>query len=194
MATDLETALITPDQFALMPDEQDYELVNGCLVERKSGNKSSYVASQLAFCLANYVREKNLGWVFGPGAAYRLDPSRPNDVRKPDASFVRFGRFPNEMPADTYDKLAPDLAIESLCPRDLALEFDERIERYLQAGIRLIWVINSDLRTVKVYHRGRPLVGIRNGDELNGEDVVPGFSCKVSEIFAALDHPPSEGN
>jgi Uma2 family endonuclease len=194
MATDFGDVLITPHQFALLPNEQDYELVNGRLVERKMGNKSSFLASELARLLANYVLAKQLGWVLGSDAGYRLDPKRPNHVRKPDASFVRFGRFPNEMPADTYDELAPDLAIESVSPNDTVLELDEKIKEYLDAGVRLIWVINPDLRTVKIYRPGRPITEVCNGDELSGEDVVPGFACKVSNLFAALNPPPSEGN
>jgi Uma2 family endonuclease len=143
--------------------------------------------------LNQFVRQHRLGWVFSSDTGYRLDPARTNHVRKPDASFVRSGRLPNDKPADTYDQLAPDLAIESVSPNDTVLELEEKIEEYLQAGVRLIWVINPDLRTVKIYRPGRPIQEVRSGDELSGEDVVPGFSCQVSDLFAALNSPPPEG-
>lgn len=194
MATDLTSATFTPEQFALLPNEKDYELVGGKLVERPMGNKSSYVSFRLAVLLDRFVSQHRLGWVFHGDAGYRLDPARPNHVRKPDVSFIRIGRLPNEKPADTYDQLAPDLAVESVSPTDTVLELDEKIEEYLKAGVRLVWIINPDLRSVKIFRPGRPILEIRNGDELSGEDVVPGFSCKVSELFAALNSPPSPGN
>src|SRR5438046_2374576 len=112
MATDLATQIITPEQLAAMPNDSDFELVDGQLVERKMGNKSNWVATELARLLGNQVHEQSLGWIFTSEAGYRLNPGRPNTVRKPDVSFVASGRLPDEEPADAYDRLAPDLAAE----------------------------------------------------------------------------------
>lgn len=190
MATDLTTQIITPEQLAAMPNDKDFELVDGHLVERKLGNKSNWIASELARLLGNHVRAMNLGWVFTSEAGYRLDPSRPNHVRKPDVSFIQFGRLPNEEPAETYDYLAPDLAVESISPNDTVLDLEEKIDEYLKAGVRLVWELNPDLKTVKVYRPDGTFALLRSGDELDGENVVRGFRCKVSELFA-LPKPPS---
>jgi Uma2 family endonuclease len=183
MATDLATQTITPEQLAAMPNDKDYELVDGQLVERKMGNKAAWIALELAHYLGTHVRQHRLGWVFGAEAGYRLDPQRPSHVRKPDVSFVCFGRLPNEEPADTYDNLAPDLAVEVVSPNDTVLELDEKIEEYLQAGVRLVWVINPELRMVKVYRPDRTEEILRSGDEIDGESVVPGFRCRLDELF-----------
>jgi Uma2 family endonuclease len=152
-------------------------------VERKMGNKSSWISTQLAMLLSDYVYEHKLGWIFAFEAGYRLNPARPNNVRKPDVSFVRFGRLPNEEPADGYDYLAPDLAIEVTSPGDTVHELDDKVEEYLAAGVRMVWVINSERRTAKVYLPNGVIQTIREDQELTGNDVVPGFRCRLTDIF-----------
>jgi len=183
MATDLATHVITPEQLAAMPNDKDFELVEGQLVERKMGNKSAWIALELAYHLRTFVRQHRLGWIFGAEAGYRLDPDRPAHVGKPDVSFIRFGRLPHERPADTYDNLAPDLAVEVISPNDTVIELEVKIEEYLQAGVRLVWVINPDLRTLAVYRPDRSGCVVRNGEEIDGEDVIPGFRFKLSNLF-----------
>ncbi len=183
MATGFATQIITPDQLAAMPNRKDFELVDGQLVERHMGNKSNWVGTNLAKLLGIYLDKHNLGWIFTSEAGYRLDPNRPNTLRKPDVSFVRFGRLPNEEPADAYDNLAPDWAIEVISPGDTVLELEEKIDEYLSAGVRLVWVINPERKVVKVHVQGRPTEEYRSGDELTGGDVMPGFRCSISSLF-----------
>jgi Uma2 family endonuclease len=192
MATEFATEIVTPDQLAAMPNRKDFELVDGQLVERHMGNKSSWVATRIAMLLGAYIEQHNLGWVFTSEAGYRLNPSRPNTLRKPDVSFVRFGRLPNEQPADAYDNLAPDWAIEVLSPGDKVLELEEKIEEYLNAGVRLVWVVNPLTKVVKVHVQGRPIEEYRSGDELTGGEVMPGFHCAVSSLFT-MPSPRSGG-
>jgi len=130
-----------------MSNDKDFELVDGRLVERNRGNRSDWVATKILRLLGDYVDDQDLGWVFGSEAGYRLDATRPKLVRKPDVSFVRKGRLPNEQPADGYDKLAPDLAIEVISPGDTVQELDEKIDEYLTAGVQLVWVVNPSLQT-----------------------------------------------
>jgi Uma2 family endonuclease len=183
MATGLATRTITPEQLALLPNDKEFELIDGKLVERKMGNKSSWIANQLAMRLAAYVERHRLGWVFVFEAGYRLNPNRPNNVRKPDVSFVCFGRLPNEEPAEGYDYLAPDLAVEVTSPNDTVHELEEKVEEYLAAGVRMVGVINSELRSAKVYLPDGGIQPIREEQELNGGDVVPGFVCRLADIF-----------
>jgi Uma2 family endonuclease len=184
MATDLATPLITPEQLAAMPNDKDFELVDGRLVERKMGNKWNWIATKVAIVLSNFVISARLGWVFTAEAGFRLNPGRPNNVRKPDVSFVRFGRLPDEEPAEGYDYLAPDLVAEVISPGDTVRELEEKIDEYLQAGVRLVWILNPDNETVKVYRPDGTVVILRDGDELTGETVLSGFRCQVSELFA----------
>jgi Uma2 family endonuclease len=183
MATDVLTSRITPEQFAALPNRKDFELVDGQLVERHMGNKASWVAFELAILLREFVRTNKLGWVFCGDTGFRLDASRANTVRKPDVAFVRTGRLQGEEPSDSYDQLAPDLAVESVSPNDTVRELEEKIAEYLDAGVRLFWVIHPELRAVKVFRPDGSIIQLKNGEVLSGEDVIPGFSCKVSDLF-----------
>lgn len=191
MATDLATAVITPEQLAMMPNDKDFELVDGQLVDRKIGNKSNWVATRLARLLGDYVEEHQLGWVFTSEAGYRLDPSRPNNVRKPDVYFVQFGRLPDEEPADAYDYLAPDLAVEVISPGDTVRELDEKLAEYLTAGVREVWVVNPELRTAKIYESDGSITPLRESDDLEGGEIVPGFRCRLGTLMQ-LPKPPAE--
>src|SRR4051812_5426721 len=85
-----------PEDLLALPDADRYELVDGRLVERDMGAKSSYVAGEIDSALRGYCRQKRLGWVFPEGAAYQCFPTSPDMVRKPDVSFVRLGKLADE--------------------------------------------------------------------------------------------------
>lgn len=183
MATDILTSGITPEQFAALTDRKNFELVEGRLVARRMGNKASWVAFRLAMRLHDFVKQHKLGWVFCGDTGFRLDPGRPNTVRKPDVSFVRMGRLPGEEPSDAYDQLAPDLAIESVSPNDTVRELEEKLEEYIDSGVRLIWVIHPELQSIKVYRPDGSITQLKSSEELSGEEVVPGFACKIADLF-----------
>ena len=187
MATELSQELFTPDQLAFMPNGRDYELVDGHLVKLAMGNESNIVAGKLYRRLADFVENNHLGWVFMIEGGFVLSP---RTVRKPDISFVRFGRIPNEHPARGYEQLAPDLAVEVVSPRDIVEELEAKIEEYRVAGVRLMWVVHPAGRTVRIYRPNGQITDLRAADTLSGEDVVPGFSCLVADLFA-FPQPPA---
>lgn len=183
MATSVLPDIITPEQLAALPNSRDYELVDGRLVERNMGNKAAWVATQINCKLANHVQGHQLGWVFTSDNGFRIDPDRPNLVRRPDISFVRFGRFPSEEPSDVYDQLAPDLAVEVVSPGDASIEVEEKVNEYLAAGVRLVWVVQPTVQRIMIYRGDGTLAALRASDELSGEDVIPGFRCSIAELF-----------
>ena len=75
------------------------------------------------------------------------------------------------------------MAIEVVSPRDLAWEVDEKVDEYLRAGIRLVWVVFPDTKTIHVYRSDQEMRRLTESDQLTGEDVLPGFSYDVSELF-----------
>ncbi len=130
-----------------------------------------------------FVDENGLGWVWGPDLGYVCFPDAPGKVRKPDVSFVRKERLPEGLTSDEYLYIAPDLAAEVLSPNELAYDVDRKVREYLNAGVSLIWVINPEERTIRVHRRDRSVSWLHEQDELSGEDVIPGFRCRVSTIF-----------
>lgn len=175
---------ITPDELLAIPNGKWCELVDGRLVELPSGAEAGWIGTTIRCAVGNFVRDHGLGHVFGPTAGYVCFPSDPNMVRKPDGSFIAKGRLPGGVIPKGHIPIAPDLAIEVISPGDSYYEVDSKVHLYREAGIRLIWVINPDNRTVKVYAQGRDFpVELTVGDTLDGGDVLPQFSVPVAQLF-----------
>jgi Uma2 family endonuclease len=195
MSTVANKTEYTAEDLLAMPDADHYELVNGALVERHMGWQSALVVGRLFYFLYRFCEEHLIGWVAqGGDAGYQGFPDSPRTVRKPDVSFVRYGRFPGEQPPQGFANLAPDLAAEVISPNDLYEEVDEKIEEYLRAGVRLVWVISPQNHTVRVYRLDGSSQSLREKDELSGEDVLPGFQCRVADLFPRPPATPQQGN
>ncbi len=179
----------TPEDLLDLPDSKSFELVRGQLVERNMGIESSWIGSQLLLRLVQFCGERRLGWVLQADSGYQCFPHDPRMVRKPDASFVRKGRFPGDVLPKGWARLAPDIAIEVISPNDRAEELDEKLADYLRADVPLVWVIYPESRSVMVYRRDGSISRLLEENELSGEDVVPGFRCKLSEIFPPQRRP-----
>ena len=179
----LKKPTYTPDDLLALPDSSRYELVNGNLVERNVGSRSSLIGGKLHRLLGNYGEEKNLGVTWPGDNTYQCFPHAPTLVRRPDVSFIKEGRLPGGHAAEGHEKVVPDLVAEVLSPNDLAYDIDQRIDDYLRAGVRLLWVVSPLTRTVQVYRLDGSGTRLRETDELTGEDIVPGFHCRVSDLF-----------
>lgn len=165
-------------------DEGVFEFVNGVLLERKMGVLGGVVTSRLCRLLSNHVEEKSLGWVISETALYRCFPDDPDRVRRPDLTFVRSGRFPNDLPPEAgFCEIPPDLAVEVVSPNDTFYEISARVADFLAAGTRLVWVVDPAQRTVAVHDADRPGKTLRSSDELTGDEVLPGFRCLVADLF-----------
>ena len=187
MSVELLSERITPEDLIVMPNEVDYELVNGELVERIMGAESSWIASNLTWLFGNIYGRKRPGHFFTTDCGYQCFPDDPDRVRRPDVSFVRKGRFPGERVPRGYIRIAPDLAVEVMSPNDLASEISVKVEEYLEAGVPLVWVISPDAETVIIHRVDGSVTKLHLEDELNGEDVLPEFRCQVSELFVAVE-------
>jgi Uma2 family endonuclease len=85
-----------------------------------------------------------------------------------------------------FVSIAPDLAAEVLSPNDEAGEINEKIEEYLAAGIPLVWIIDPENEIVFIHRKDGSVTKLHKNDDLSGEDILPGFSCNVAELFPVL--------
>lgn len=190
MSTVATNIQYSPEELLTLPDGDAYELIGGELVERKMGAKSSYIAGQIHHRMEDFCRSQSLGWAFPEGTSFQCFPEDPRRVRRADVSYIRFGRLPGEQPPEGHIRMEPDLAVEVVSPNDLAYDVDGKVEDYLGAGVRLVWVVNPATRTVRVHRPDGPGVTLRADDELTGDDVLPGFRCPVRDLFL-LPQPTS---
>jgi Uma2 family endonuclease len=178
---------MTAEQLLRMPDDGfRYELIAGELKKMSpSGWRHSSIAGQLHTRLGQHVEQHDLGRVFGaePGFILARDP---DTVRAPDIAFVRREHLPAAPPEDAFWPGAPDLAVEVVSPGDTLREVDEKVEAWLAAGAAMVWVVNPKWRSVTVYRSATDIKVLTEKDQLDGQDVVPGFRCPVSEIFRNL--------
>jgi len=174
----------TPEALLAMPDGDQYEWVDGELVERQLGFRSSRIGGKLFQFLAVHGDQHQLGWVLPSDAGYQCFPDDPGKVRKPDVSFIQAARLAVEDEPEGWARIAPDLAVEVVSPHDLFEAVATKVREYLSAGVRLVWVIDTTTRMVYVYPHGRRGEILMPEDELSGEDVVEGFHCRVADLFA----------
>jgi Uma2 family endonuclease len=190
MSTAVATkARYTPEELLAMPDGKSYELVDGQLVERNMGAESSWIGGRLHSRLDQFCEEHGLGWALPADNGFECFPHDPGLVRKPDVSFVRFGRLRGEVLPKGWIKIPPDLAVEVVSPNDEIEKLEEKLDDYQQVAVPLIWVIHPG-KKVMVYRGDGSVSLLRESDELSGEDVIPGFRCPVRELFPRREPAP----
>lgn len=178
------TRLITAEELEQMPgDGFRYDLVRGVLIRTApAARRPARIEVRLGHYLYTFVDEHQSGEVYGAEAGFVLARD-PDIVRAPDVSFVRAERLSPDLDEDRFLPFAPDLAVEIVPPSDRARDVHDKVMDYLDAGVPLVWVIHPSRRTVTVYTSGRTARLLREGDELDGGDVLPGFRLAVAEIF-----------
>jgi Uma2 family endonuclease len=177
------TNLLEPDDLLQMPGGESYELVDGRPVEKHTGAKSDRIALRLGGKLDQFCTANGLGYAFGAQTGYRCFPTRPRLVRKPDASVVLRGRFADEQLPEGDISIAPDIAVESVSPNDTYEEVEAKVGEYLGAGVRIVWVISPDTKTVLIRRPDKSAATLDATDVLSGENVIPGFTCPVADLF-----------
>lgn len=163
------------------------ELVDGTLVEKTMGWYESLVAVLIVTHLHSFVRKHRLGQVLGADGTLRIFPHM---VRIPDGCFISWERLPKgsrQQRRRPVPSLAPDLAVEVLSKGNTKKEMARKLRDYFEAGVRLVWYIDVESRTAIMYSAVDQPVEIDEDGELDGGDVLPGFSLSLRELFAEAD-------
>jgi Uma2 family endonuclease len=157
------------------------ELVDGVLVEKVMSSYESILAMVLVFYLQQYLQQSPLGVILGEAGQLRILPKK---LRVPDVAFVSWERFPEgQLPRDRVYRVAPDLAVEFLSEGNTTREMERKLSEYFEAGVRLVWYIDPRSRTASVYTEPNRGTEIDSAGFLEGQDVLPGFSLRLGELF-----------
>lgn len=177
--------LTTADDLLRMPDDGfRYELINGELHQTApAGEEHGSAAMSVGGSLHAYVRAHNLGKVYAAETGFRL-ATDPDTVRAPDVAFITRERIEATGIAKGYREGAPDLVVEVISPNDLYTEVDEKVTEWLQAGTRMVVVVNPRKRSITVYRSTSDIRILSENDTFDGGDVVPGWTLPVQDIFA----------
>lgn len=176
---------LTLEEYERLPEDDGYrlELVGGYIVrEPRPAALHSRVAVRLGRFLDEYAEAGGHGAVL-----VEMDfllAATPPTVRVPDLAFVSTGRLPDSLQAPGPWHFGPDLAVEILSPSNRAAEMQRKVFEYLDAGSRLVWVIDPETRTAVAY-RSRTDIRLLGPEEaLDGGDVLPGFRLPLARLFA----------
>ena len=165
-----------------LPGKQ-VELVRGRLVVREPpGTWHGVIAANLTCLMGDFVRAHGLGIVAAQDTGFKI-ATDPDTIRAPDLAFVgREGA--QRIPRRGYAELAPDLVVEVLSPGDTPGEVLAKVADWLAAGTRLVWLVDPERSEVRIYRRDGTLSVLRESDSLDGEDVLPGFSCPLRDVLS----------
>lgn len=167
-----------------LPHGARYELIRGelCLMPNNSaehGNKTIRLSAPITI----FVEENHLGECFAAETHFIVERN-PDTVLAPDFAFVS-NECLSGIPPKGYLAIAPDLVIETRSPGDTHTEVALKVARWLQAGTKLVWVLDPASRTLTVHRSGISprILGVE--DILTGDDVLPGFSLSMRQLFRA---------
>lgn len=176
--------IVTADELLrLSSDGGRYELVRGELqMMSPTGDEHGVVTAELTARLVSFVKQHALGAVVSGEPGFHLEHD-PDTVLAPDIAFIERKRFDAAGLTGKFWQGPPDLAVEVKSPGDRAREVAAKAQSWLAHGVRQVWVVDPQNRTVTVYHRDGRIVALSEADTLEGGDVVPGFACPIRKLF-----------
>ena len=196
MSTATTKKLMTAEEFyewAGLPEQANkwFELVRGEVIELPGPTKAhGVVCSNVTFLLMVSVRQRSHGYITSNDSGVILEHD-PDTVRGPDVAYYEDATTFAEL-HPKYGEVPPRLAVEVLSPNDRASKVLRKINDYLRCGVGLVWVIDPEFRTVTVHRPGQPQAEVSGAQELTGEDVLPGFRCRVADFFLLPGEPAKQ--
>jgi Uma2 family endonuclease len=184
--TSVSTRPLTIDEFLALPEQEEptIEFLRGELFERPMSPELHGAAlSELGLRLGLHARQQRyvrlgisvrfccrmLDWVFLPDINVRLrQPGDPGPQRRGAVEGV------------------PDMAVEVLSPDDRASRWLERVNLYMESGTKLLWVVDPEEQTIRVFRPGETSLVFRTGDVLDAEPVLKGFELDLADFFATV--------
>jgi Uma2 family endonuclease len=176
--------LVTAKQFASLPSAQHpQELVAGHIIDMPSPQTPhGQVVFNLAFLLKTYLKQHDVGRAWGAESGL-ITSREPDSVRGMDAAFCSYARWPKETPQRGYAEIAPELVIEVMSPEDRWPRVLKKITEYFDAGVLVVCTVDPELKTVQIHTDGSSARVLRVEDTFELPNILPGFSCRVSELF-----------
>ena len=179
LVLNLETVNLTDAQFdALCQKNRDWKFertVKGELIIMSPvGGMSGGREASLISLLWLWNDRTNLGIVFSSSTIFRL----PNGGdRSPDAAWIELSRWENLTLAEKegFPPICPDFVIELRSRTDSLKLLKEKMEEYLDSGLKLGWLINPQQQQVEIYRGDRSVEIVDFPVRLSGENVLPGF-------------------
>jgi Uma2 family endonuclease len=171
---------LTEEEFLALPDDgRKYELVDGEAKEVPTFLRHGKIALALAILMAELRR---FGDLFDSSTGFRM---AGGNIRSPDVSFVRKDRLPEDDDLDQFLDGAPDLCVEIISPSEDRHDIYRKLFEYFESGAQEVWHVFPEARRVVVHRSLDDVHTLRENDELESPDLLPGFRCRVRDLFDA---------
>jgi Uma2 family endonuclease len=195
MTTATATARMTADEFYELVHRPEnagrwFELVRGEVIELPPPTRvHGVVTANVSFYLGLYIRQRRKGYVTTNDAGTLLERD-PDTVRGPDAAYFTDAQAFRDL-RPKYGEHPPLLAVEVLSPDDRVNRVLGKVDDYLNNGVRVVWLVDPEDQTVRIFRPGQPPQTLTAGQELDGVDVLPGFRCPIRELFVLPEEEPA---
>ena len=184
MTTTKSKLLTADDLLRLSSQGVRGELVRGVLHETMAaGVNHGRVVVKLVLLLGAFIMPRRLGTLLASDTGVLLERD-PDTVREPDIAYISSERLPIGEDVPGYSEIVPDLVIEVVSPSNSLREVGDKALMWLEHGVRLAWIVHPVARTVDVYHPDGKILTLTENDTLDGGNVLPGFTCQVSDVFS----------
>jgi Uma2 family endonuclease len=177
---------ITAEEFESIEREGRYDLIHGRVVEREpmAGEEHGSLAFEFGLEVGIYVRQHNLGRCYAAETRFVIARD-PDTAIAPDWAFISKERM-SLTPRKGFGQVVPDALLEVRSPGDTRREAEEKMQRWIAAGVRLGWELDPSRQVVTIYRPGAAPEELTANDVLSGEEVLPGFSLPLRRLFASL--------
>ena len=174
--------LMTADQLAAVDiPGKTTELIRGQLIVRElPGTYHGHVAARLLYLLGAHVYPARLGALYAQDTGFKLR-SNPDTVRAPDAAFIAADRVVHRWRG--YAAIAPDLVAEIVSPGDRVGELLAKVADWLDAGVRVVWVIDPERNEGQIYRPNGSVAVVGVTEELTAEEVLTGLRLALAELL-----------
>jgi Uma2 family endonuclease len=186
MTTIAAQAGLTEEQLLSLPHIGKAEMIDGRIIVSPAGYEHGGISMLLGSRLFLYAQSHRLGHVTDSSTGFWM---KSGNLLSPDVSFVakdRLRGMKGGMPRRFFCG-SPDLVAEVLSPNDKPNEIERKLCEYFETDTRLAWIIDPVTGTVREYRSQQSSRELRIGDSLDGQDVVPGFTLPLAELFAPPD-------
>ena len=165
------------------PDLRFETDTNGKLIVMSpTGSQSGKFNMSLAFQVELWNRQATMGVVFDSSTGFKLSNGA---TRSPDVSWITIERWNSlsDKQKRGFAPIDPDFVIELLSPTDDLSATQQKMNEYMSCNVKLGWLINPDTKEVEIYHPNKDKETISNPSSLSGEDILPGLTVDLTEIF-----------
>ncbi|MFN0119385.1 MAG: Uma2 family endonuclease [Blastocatellia bacterium] len=158
-----------------------YQMAGGTLdVAAIDNARQSGAIARLLTRMAAFAETRNLGVVYGPGTMYQID----GQTYYPHISFIPAASIPAAGEPETAWTIAPQLVAEVIPAAEISKDTQMLMAAYFAAGVRQVWIALLESRKVFLYRSMADFVELYETEDLLNLEVLPGFRCRVAEIFA----------